>query len=313
MSPFSRSAPLKKQVTSHSHPLDPLTSAEILATSRAVRKYSDALKVPLDRLLFNSITLREPPKLSVLKWAGVVQDPEVQNADSEIVRQAEVSSVHVDPLWLREYVQTLRLHLQVHCLDAATARAFECIVDLPSNLPSYGSSTSESQAIVSTWTSLPGTTQPSLQVEELLWAEEICRADKKIVAALAEVNVKPEDCYVDGERYFVIRHCFKGNAIAHSSCWSVGWCIGIDERFPGRRLQQCFLFTKLRPNDNLYGHPLDMIPVIGMSSLQFPYKAFRLTYTRSFRLVYGRMPCDRLPPYQLFRRSFLAPGPRNRG
>lgn len=99
-----------------------------------------------------------------------------------------------------------------------------------------------------------------------MWAEEICRADKKIVAALAEVNVKPEDCYVDGEQYFGVRHCYERIGIAHSLNCSIGWCIGIDERFPGRRLQQCFLFTKLRPNDNLYGHPLDMIPVIGMSS-----------------------------------------------
>lgn len=88
---------------------------------------------------------------------------------------------------------------QVHCLDAATARAFECLVDLPTNLPSHGSSTSDSKAVVSTWTALPGTTQPSLQVEELLWAEDICRADKKIIEALREVGVKPEDCYVDGQ------------------------------------------------------------------------------------------------------------------
>lgn len=53
--------------------------------------------------------------------------------------------------------------------------------------------------MVSTWTALPGTTQPSLQVEELLWAEDICRADKKIIEALREVGVKPEDCYVDGQ------------------------------------------------------------------------------------------------------------------
>lgn len=46
-----------------------------------------------------------------------------------------------------------------------------------------------------------------------------------------------------------------------------GWCIGIDERFPDRRLQQCFLFTRLRPEDNLYAHPLDFIPVIGMLPL----------------------------------------------
>jgi len=87
----SRSAPLKQQITTHAHPLDPLVASEIVATSQAVRRYSDALQVPLERLLFNSITLREPPKLSVLKWAGIVQDPEVLNADSVIKRQAEVS------------------------------------------------------------------------------------------------------------------------------------------------------------------------------------------------------------------------------
>jgi len=87
----SRSAPLKQQITTHAHPLDPLVASEIVATSQAVRRYSDALQVPLERLLFNSITLREPPKLSVLKWAGIVQDPEVLNANSEIKRQAEVS------------------------------------------------------------------------------------------------------------------------------------------------------------------------------------------------------------------------------
>jgi len=92
-----------------------------------------------------------------------------------------------------------RVTYQVHCLDAATARAFECIVDLPTNLPSAGTSTSTSLAIVSSWTPLPGATQPSLQVEELLWAEDICRSNETIVAALKEVGVKPENCYVDGE------------------------------------------------------------------------------------------------------------------
>lgn len=45
-----------------------------------------------------------------------------------------------------------------------------------------------------------------------------------------------------------------------------GWCIGTDERFPGKRLQQCFVFARLRPNDNLYAHPCDFVPVIDSHS-----------------------------------------------
>lgn len=47
-----------------------------------------------------------------------------------------------------------------------------------------------------------------------------------------------------------------------------GWCVGIDERFPGRRLQQCFIFLRNRPSDNLYAHPCDFVPVIGASPWQ---------------------------------------------
>ncbi len=95
------------------------------------------------------------------------------------------------------------------------------------------------KARVSGWVQLDHAIQPSLQVEELLWAEEICRADERIIKAAREVGVEPENLYVDG------------------------WCIGIDDRFPNKRLQQCFLFTRNRPEDNLYSHPLDFIPVIG--------------------------------------------------
>jgi hypothetical protein len=97
-----------------SHPLDPLTAGvsrhsgqhrfrmradknlrvqqEIRLTSKAVRSHSSSLPIPLERVLFNSVSLREPPKLLVLKHLGVVQDPEVQAATGEITRQAIVST-----------------------------------------------------------------------------------------------------------------------------------------------------------------------------------------------------------------------------
>lgn len=144
---------------------------------------------------------------------------------------------------------------QVHLLDSATARAFEAIVDLPTNLRD---GVQVDTPVVSDWVALEGTVQPSLQVEELLWSEEICRKDPEIAKAARAVGVEPENLYVDGE--------FSARALGQQALmsWLTGWCIGIDERFPDRRLQQCFLFTRLRPEDNLYAHPLDFIPVIGM-------------------------------------------------
>jgi primary-amine oxidase len=83
-------------------------------------------------------------------------------------------------------------------LDSATARAFEAIVDLPTNLRD---GKQVDVPVVSDWVALEGTVQPSLQVEELLWSEEICRKDPGIAKAARAVGVEPENLYVDGE-YF---------------------------------------------------------------------------------------------------------------
>lgn len=81
-------------------------------------------------------------------------------------------------------------------LDSATARAFEATVDLPSNL--HDGKRIEVPS-VSDWVALEGAVQPSLQVEELLWSEEICRKDPQIAEAARAVGVEPENLYVDGE------------------------------------------------------------------------------------------------------------------
>lgn len=89
--------------------------------------------------------------------------------------------------------------MQVVCLDIATARAFEAIVDLPSNLESHEAAFQVTKAHVSSWEDLPQTTQPSFQMEELGWAEEVCRQNPTIVAAAREVGVEPQNLYVDGQ------------------------------------------------------------------------------------------------------------------
>jgi hypothetical protein len=133
--------------------------------------------------------------LAVLKWTGSVQAPEVDAAPSSITRQADVSDCFAAFRLALLILISIALG-QVHCLDSVTARAFECIVDLPSNIPAF---TTVTKPVVSAWVELDRAIQPSLQVEELLWAEEICRADEKVVKACREVGVEPENLYVDGE------------------------------------------------------------------------------------------------------------------
>jgi Cu2+-containing amine oxidase len=80
------------------HPLDPLTASEIRQTVGAVRTYvktSDDAPKSVEKILFNSISLHEPNKYAVLKWAGTFSEKEIRNAGCSIEplkRQAEVRS-----------------------------------------------------------------------------------------------------------------------------------------------------------------------------------------------------------------------------
>jgi len=90
-------------------------------------------------------------------------------------------------------------------------------------------------------------------VQELLWAEEICRKDPLVKKACEEVGIDQSKICIDGTVY--------GETAVLTNV--SGWCIGNDERFPGRRLQQCFVFIRTRPNDNIYAHPAEFVPVLG--------------------------------------------------
>lgn len=200
------------------HPLDPLSAFEISAAVSAVRAYIQkgtyATKKPIEKITFNSVTLREPSKHAVLKWSDVLIEDELKRVRGE--------------------KGDLRRQAEVHIICAATSQSYEAIVDLPSNLGLVGPET----PVITNWIALHELIQPSLHTEELLWAEELCRNHPKVKKACEAIGVDQKDIFVDG------------------------WCIGIDERFPGRRLQQCFIFLRNRPGDNLYAHPCDFIPVI---------------------------------------------------
>ncbi|TIC65459.1 peroxisomal copper amine oxidase [Wallemia mellicola] len=137
---------------------------------------------------------------------------------------------------------------EVILLDGQTQTAWESVVDLPSNI-SEGKSVKE--AHVTKWKCLDKDQQPSLLVEELNQAEKWAKSNPKILEAVKEVGVDPEMLFCDG------------------------WCVSIDERFPGRRLQQCLMFARSRPGDSLYAHPLDFVPVFDshtgeLLALDFP-------------------------------------------
>jgi primary-amine oxidase len=116
----------------------------------------------------------------------------------------------------------------VHFSDEVTGRAFDARVDA-----------SDLDAVtVTDVKQLEQGVQPALTAEELVMCEEAIRKDQRVVEAAAEVGVTPEQLFGDG--------------------WSIGW----DERFPGRRVQQCICYARYGKDENLYAHPLDFMPII---------------------------------------------------
>ncbi|KAG8870850.1 hypothetical protein FRB97_009307 [Tulasnella sp. 331] len=92
-------------------------------------------------------------------------------------------------------------------------------------------------------TKLPETVQPNLTIEELLGCVDIIKADANVIKLAAEVGIAPDQLFCDG--------------------WVIGW----DDRFPmNKRYQQCLLYARTSPHDNLYAHPLDFIPVIDINA-----------------------------------------------
>jgi Cu2+-containing amine oxidase len=82
------------------HPLDPLTANEIRAVVAAIRSYAAMPEAAvggksIENLLFNSVTLKPPPKYSVLKWSGAIPTAELEEISQgniqQITRQADVS------------------------------------------------------------------------------------------------------------------------------------------------------------------------------------------------------------------------------
>lgn len=123
--------------------------------------------------------------------------------------------------------------------------------------------------------------QPAITVEELVLSEEQMRRDQRVIDAAKAVGVSVEQLHADG--------------------WSIGW----DERFPGKRVQQCITFARYGKDENLYAHPLDFNVVLDNVTgevLAIDYPAHRSTKT-------GKLGVSTKPPTEA---SFDKPEGRER-
>jgi len=98
---------------------------------------------------------------------------------------------------------------------------------------------------VRTFSQLPDGVEPQITPEELNQADEAVRRDANVIKFAAEVGVIASQIYADG------------------------WSIGYDDRFgKERRLQQCMVFARYGPHENLYAHPLDFFPVLDSNTFE---------------------------------------------
>ncbi|KAG9039037.1 hypothetical protein FRB95_012748 [Tulasnella sp. JGI-2019a] len=124
--------------------------------------------------------------------------------------------------------------------------------------------------IVDSVDKLPETVQPNITLEELIGCVDVVRSDADVIRFAAEVGILPEQIFTDG--------------------WVIGW----DDRFPmNRRYQQCILYARTCPHDNLYAHPLDFMPVIDTNAknvIHIDWPACRVNKTTRTSAIHGTKP-----------------------
>lgn len=105
--------------------------------------------------------------------------------------------------------------------------AYEAIVDIAAER-------------VTSWIELPGGTQPPIMLDEFDECEVNCKADPRVVEALAGRGMTDLDLV-----------CIEP--------WSAGY-FGVDAE--GRRLMRALVFTRLDPDDSPYAHPAENLVII---------------------------------------------------
>jgi primary-amine oxidase len=146
------------------HPLDPLTSDEIVAVSLTVRQYV-ATQTTVKAIRFIICSLLPPPKKAVLASLGIALTPGGKpEAPRQIIRKAEAD-----------------------LLDVVTGDSYNVVV-------AFKDQKWEVEAL----DKLPEGAEPQISVEELNQCEEIVQRDPTVQKLAKDVGILPEQIFADG-------------------------------------------------------------------------------------------------------------------
>ncbi|RUS34240.1 copper amine oxidase [Jimgerdemannia flammicorona] len=138
------------------HPLDPLSAEEVVATANILR----SAKPEMD-IIFNTITLKEPPKKLMLKYLGYDHLEEgTSKSNVTVPREAFVVII-----------------------EKEVGMVYEAIVSLDDNS-------------LASWIHIPGV-QPIITAEEVLTVEALILQDEAVQAECRELGIDMNNVYAD--------------------------------------------------------------------------------------------------------------------
>ncbi|GAA5910033.1 uncharacterized protein JCM6883_000531 [Sporobolomyces salmoneus] len=143
-----------------------------------------------------------------------------------------------------------------HLIDVLTGTAFELQCVFPSSSSSDNTTESSKKPTLSSFKQLPIGVQPAITLEELDETEAVVCNDPEVIRLCREVGVEKDQIRAD--------------------CWSIRY----ENRFgEGRRLQQAFVYARVRDHEHLYAHPLDFNVVVDTNTkeiLKIDFASHRL-------------------------------------
>ena len=148
-------------------------------------------------------------------------------AAADSFRFATVALREPDKRLVDEHPDAVPREVSAVLIDRAEGAAYEAVVDLD-------------QGLVAGWTRLPAGVQPAIMLDEFGECEEHCKADARVVEALAKRELTDLDLV-----------CIEP--------WSAGY-YGVDDE--GRRLIRALVYARLDPHDNPYAHPVENLVVV---------------------------------------------------
>jgi primary-amine oxidase len=215
------------------HPLDPLTAAEIRAAAAITRRDRAAG----DGWRFASIELREPAKADLLPPGGrspVPPDPRPP------AKAASAAGAPVPP----EGPPAIPREALVVCWNRGDGQAYRAVVDLPRTGSGAGP---EAGGAVTSWEHLPGQ-QPNMTNDEWHECDAMIRSHPAVVEALARRGI------IDLSRVL-------------ADMWAYGAAL-VPPRYAGRRLGWCDVWYRGSERGNPYArHVTGLHPVVDLNEM----------------------------------------------